>query len=31
MGIAAVVADRAVRMFPLLGNLNVVRTWTACA
>ena len=22
-------ADRAVRMFPKLGSLNVVRTWTA--
>ena len=29
LGIAAVQADRAVRMFPLLGRANVVRTWTA--
>lgn len=28
MGIAAVEADRAVRMFPVLENVNVVRTWT---
>jgi len=28
MGIAAVEADRARRMFPVLGNVNVVRTWT---
>ncbi len=28
-GINAVVANRAVRMFPLLGKLNVVRTWRA--
>ena len=26
--INAVMADRARRMFPLLGNLNVVRTWS---
>ena len=29
MGVNAVMADRAVRMFPKLGSLNVVRTWTA--
>jgi glycine/D-amino acid oxidase-like deaminating enzyme len=29
MGIAAVEADRARRMFPALDNANVVRTWTA--
>ena len=29
LGIAAVEAHRAVRMFPVLGNVNVVRTWTA--
>ncbi|MCW4113442.1 FAD-binding oxidoreductase [Aurantimonas sp. MSK8Z-1] len=28
-GINAVMADRAVRMFPRLGRLNVVRTWSA--
>ena len=28
MGIAAVEADRAIRMFPVLKNVNVVRTWT---
>ena len=27
--ISSVMADRAIRMFPLLGDLNVVRTWTA--
>ena len=27
--VIAVIADRAVRMFPLLGSLNVVRTWAA--
>lgn len=27
-GINAVMADRAQRMFPLLGRLNVVRTWS---
>ena len=27
-GISAVMADRAQRMFPLLGRLNVVRTWS---
>lgn len=27
--ILSVMADRAVRMFPLLGRLNVVRTWAA--
>ncbi len=29
MGVNTVMADRAVRMFPKLGRLNVVRTWTA--
>jgi glycine/D-amino acid oxidase-like deaminating enzyme len=29
LGINSVMADRAVRMFPKLGRLNVVRTWTA--
>jgi hydrogen cyanide synthase HcnC len=28
-GISSVMADRAIRMFPLLGDLNVVRTWSA--
>lgn len=28
-GINAVMADRAVRMFPRLGRLNIVRTWSA--
>lgn len=28
-GINAVMADRAVRMFPRLGHLNIVRTWSA--
>ncbi|UIJ72056.1 FAD-binding oxidoreductase [Aurantimonas sp. HBX-1] len=28
-GINAVMADRAIRMFPRLGRLNVVRTWSA--
>ncbi len=28
MGIAAVEADRALRMFPVLKTVNVVRTWT---
>ncbi|QQS13254.1 MAG: FAD-binding oxidoreductase [Rhodospirillales bacterium] len=28
-GVTANIADRAVRMFPLLGRLNVVRTWAA--
>ena len=28
-GITAVMADRAIRMFPRLGRLNVVRTWSA--
>ncbi|WP_414475098.1 NAD(P)/FAD-dependent oxidoreductase [Microvirga sp. M2] len=27
--ISSVMADRAIRMFPLLGDLNVVRTWSA--
>jgi glycine/D-amino acid oxidase-like deaminating enzyme len=29
LGIASVEADRAVRMFPALNKVNVVRTWTA--
>ena len=29
MNINATMADRAVRMFPRLANLNVVRTWSA--
>jgi glycine/D-amino acid oxidase-like deaminating enzyme len=29
MGVNAVMADRAARMFPKLGRLNVVRMWTA--
>ena len=29
MGVNAVMADRARRMFPKLGSLNVVRMWTA--
>ena len=29
LGINATMADRAVRMFPRLANLNVVRTWSA--
>jgi hypothetical protein len=29
LGISTVVASRAVRMFPLLGSLNVIRTWRA--
>nr|WP_315974514.1 FAD-dependent oxidoreductase [Microvirga sp. HBU67692] len=28
-GISSVMADRAIRMFPLLADLNVVRTWSA--
>jgi hydrogen cyanide synthase HcnC len=28
-GVVAAMANRAVRMFPLLGRLNVVRTWAA--
>jgi hydrogen cyanide synthase HcnC len=28
-GLNAVMADRAMRMFPRLGRLNVVRTWSA--
>lgn len=27
--ISSVMADRAIRMFPLLGDLNIVRTWSA--
>ena len=27
--ISSVMADRAIRMFPLLADLNVVRTWSA--
>jgi len=29
LGVLAVIAGRAVRMFPELGRLNVVRTWSA--
>ncbi|HTR84103.1 MAG TPA: FAD-dependent oxidoreductase [Reyranella sp.] len=29
LGIAATAAERAVRRFPLLANVNVVRTWSA--
>lgn len=29
LAVNAVMAERAVRMFPRLGSLNVVRTWTA--
>ena len=29
VGIAATEAERAVRRFPLLANVNVVRTWSA--
>lgn len=29
MGVNAVMADRAARMFPKLGRLNIVRAWTA--
>jgi glycine/D-amino acid oxidase-like deaminating enzyme len=29
LAVAAVEADRAIRMFPKLGRLNVVRSWTA--
>ena len=28
-GVVSAMADRAVRMFPQLGRLNVVRTWAA--
>jgi glycine/D-amino acid oxidase-like deaminating enzyme len=28
-GVVSAMAERAVRMFPLLGKLNVVRTWAA--
>ena len=28
-GVTAVLADRAMRMFPRLGELNIVRTWAA--
>ena len=28
-GVTSVIAERAVRMFPLLARLNVVRTWAA--
>ena len=27
--VVSVLADRAIRMFPLLANLNIVRTWAA--
>ncbi|MBL6617986.1 MAG: FAD-binding oxidoreductase [Reyranella sp.] len=29
LGVSATEAERAVRMFPLLGSANVVRTWSA--
>ena len=29
LGVVSAMADRAVRMFPLLGGLNVLRCWTA--
>lgn len=29
LGVLGTMADRAVRMFPLIGRLNVVRTWSA--
>jgi glycine/D-amino acid oxidase-like deaminating enzyme len=29
LGVSATEAERAIRMFPLLGNANVVRTWSA--
>lgn len=29
LGVGATEAERAVRMFPLLANVNVVRTWSA--
>lgn len=29
LGVASTIAERAVRIFPLLGQLNVVRTWAA--
>ncbi len=29
LGVLATMADRAVRMFPAIGRLNVVRTWAA--
>jgi glycine/D-amino acid oxidase-like deaminating enzyme len=29
LGVVSTMADRAVRMLPLLGRLNVVRTWAA--
>ncbi len=29
LGVAATEAERAVRLFPLLANVNVVRTWSA--
>jgi glycine/D-amino acid oxidase-like deaminating enzyme len=29
LGVAATLADRATRMFPLLRNVNVVRSWAA--
>ena len=28
-GVIAAIADRAARMFPLLGRLNIVRSWAA--
>ena len=29
LGVLSVMADRAVRMFPRIASLNVVRTWAA--
>ncbi len=29
LGVSAKIVERALRMFPLLGNANVVRTWSA--
>jgi glycine/D-amino acid oxidase-like deaminating enzyme len=29
LGVVGTIAERAVRMFPLLGSLNVVRSWAA--
>jgi glycine/D-amino acid oxidase-like deaminating enzyme len=29
VGVVSTIAERAVRIFPLLGQLNVVRTWAA--
>jgi glycine/D-amino acid oxidase-like deaminating enzyme len=29
LGVVSTIAERAIRMFPLLGTLNVVRSWAA--